>query len=325
MKKLQILIFVAGVAAGCGTRSETSSTPPAQDPAAGTPVRVEIVTRATLSEMISAPGRTSAITEQKVRAPFAGTLKELLVADGDTVSRGQLLGTVLARDSDAALSGAREMTRESKSPGEAKDAERALVLAEKNLIRALLRASANGTVISHVANRGDRLTEGQEILTISDWGSIVFLADVPQSDLPKISPGQNASVEFGGRPHPIPGTVYATLPAANAADFTAPVRIDLQGVSGRLAAGLFGTARITVGRHSGVLAVPDTAILRDDVTGVSRVAIVDQALARWVVITTGLTEKGRTEVTSGSLSEGQKVIIEGQVGLPEGSPVVIQP
>lgn len=325
MKKLWLLIFAAGLAVGCGKRAETTSTSPAQDPAAGTPVRVEVVTRATLSVIVSAPGRTSALTEQKVRAPFAGTLKELLVADGDTVSRGQVLGTVVSRDSDAALSGAREMAREAKSPGEKRDAERALALAEKNLVRAPLRASANGTVISHVANRGDRLIEGQEILTISDWGSIVFLADVPQSDLPGIRPGQSASVELGGRPQPIPGAVYATLPAANAADFTAPVRIDLRGISGRLPAGLFGTARITVGRRSGVLAVPDTAILRDDVTGVTRVAIVDQARARWIVVTTGLTEKGRTEVASGSLIEGQKVIVEGQVGLPEGSPVVVQP
>lgn len=325
MKKLGMLIFVAGIAAGCGKRPETGSTPPAQDPAAGTPVRVEAVTRATLSAIVSAPGHTSAITEQKVRAPFAGTLTELFVADGDTVSRGQVLGTVVSRDSDAALSGAREMAQEAKSPVETKDAGRALALAEQNLVRAPLRASASGTVITHAANRGDRLTEGQEILTISDWGSIVFLADVPQSDLPGIRPGESASVELGERPQPIPGAVYATLPSANAADFTAPVRIDLQGISGRLPAGLFGTARITVGQRSGVLAVPDPAILRDDVTGVSRVAIVEQGRVRWIIVTTGLKEKGRTEVTSGNLIEGQKAILEGQIGLPEGSPVVIQP
>ena len=283
------------------------------------------MTRATLSAVVSAPGRTSALTEQKVRAPFAGTLTELLVADGDAVSRGQVLGTIVSRDSEAALSGSREMAREAKSPREKSDAERALALAERNLVRAALRASSSGTVIAHAANRGDRLAEGQEILTISEWGSIVFLADVPQSDLPRIKTGQVAAVALGGRPESIPGIVYAILPAANPADFTAPVRIDLRGISGRLPAGLFGTARITVGQRSGVLAVPATAILRDDVTGVSRVAVVEQARARWIVVVTGLTEKGRTEVTSGSLAEGQSVVVEGQVGLPEGSPVVIQP
>lgn len=323
--KLGWLIFAAGLAAGCGKTAETASKPSAPDPAAATPVRVVPVTRATLAAIVSAPGRTSALTEQKVRSPFAGTLTELVVADGDTVSRGRALGTIVSRDSEAALAGAREMLREARSPAEKRDAQRALELAEKNLIRAVLHASAAGSVVSHTANRGDRLIEGQEILTISDWGSTVFLADAPQSDLPRIRPGQSAVVELGGRPQPIVGLVYAILPAANPTDFTAPVRIDLRGVSRRLAAGLFGRARITVGQRSGVLAVPDAAILRDDVTGVSRAAIVERGRVHWVVVKTGLAEKGRTEVTSGNLIEGQQVIVSGQVGLPEGSPVVIQP
>lgn len=320
-----MLTLVAVLTAGCGKEPGTVSTPAAQDPAAATPVRIAPVTRTTLSAVVSAPGRTAALREQKVRAPFAGTLKELLVADGDTVSGGQVLGTIVSRDSEAALSGSREMVREAKSPAEKRDAERSLELAQMNLVRAALHASAAGTVVSHVANRGDRLTEGQEILTISDWGSIVFLADVPQSDLPGIRPGQSAVIELGGRPQSIPGVVYATLPAANAADFTAPVRIDLRGTSSRLPAGLSGMGRITVGQHPGVLTVLDAAILRDDVTGVSRVAVVEQDRARWIVVTTGLTEKGKTEITSGNLSEGRKAIVSGQVGLPEGSPVVIQP
>jgi RND family efflux transporter MFP subunit len=283
------------------------------------------VTRATLSVVVSAPGRTAALREQKLRTPFAGTLTELLVTDGDTVSRGQALGAIVSRDSEAALSGAQEMAREARSPVEKRDAERALALAKADLVRTALRASASGTVMSHAASRGDRLTEGQEILTLSDWGSIVFLADVPQSDLPGIHPGQSAAIALGGRPQAIHGVVYATLPAANAADFTAPVRIDLRGSSARLPAGLSGSARITVRQRPGVLAVPDAAILRDDVTGVSRVAVVEQGHARWIVVTTGLEEKGRTEVTSGNLMEGQEAIVEGQVGLPEGSPVVIQP
>ncbi len=325
MRKLGLLILAAVLTAGCGKEPGTVSGPAAQDPAAATPVRIAPVTRTTLSVVVSAPGRTSALTEQKVRTPFAGTLTELLVADGDTVSRGQVLGTIVSRDSEAALSGSREMVREAKSPSEKRDAERSFELAQMNLVRAALHASAAGTVVSHAANRGDRLTEGQEILTVSDWGSIVFLADFPQSDLPAIRPGQGAVIELGGRPQAIPGVVYATLPAANAADFTAPVRIDLRGASARLPAGLSGTARITVGQRSGALAVPDAAILRDDVTGVSRVAVVEKGRAHWIVVTTGLTEKGKTEITSGSLSEGRKAIVSGQVGLPEGSPVVIQP
>jgi multidrug efflux pump subunit AcrA (membrane-fusion protein) len=61
----------------------------------------------TLSEVVTGPGHTAALSQQKVRAPFAGTLVELRVTDGDTVRRGQVLGTIVSRESEAALAGAR--------------------------------------------------------------------------------------------------------------------------------------------------------------------------------------------------------------------------
>jgi RND family efflux transporter MFP subunit len=283
------------------------------------------VTRASLTEIVTGPGRTAALVQQKVRAPFAGTLTELHVIDGDPVQRGQVLGTIVSRESEAALSGARAMVREARSGAEKQDAERALTLAEKNLVHAPLRASADGTVLSHSASQGDRVSEDQEILTIEDASSIVFLADIPQGELPRIRPGQNASLEIGGGSHPVPGVVHGVLPNANPADFTAPVRIDLRPGSNRLALGLFGTARIIVGRRENVLVLPDSALLRDDVTGVARVAAVREGRAHWLVVTTGLRESGRIEITSGNLSETDRVVVSGQVGLPEGAPVSPQP
>lgn len=327
MRALGLLILAAALAAGCEKRPETSAdaSPPAEEPASGTPVHVASATTATLSEIVAAPGRTAALGGQKVRAPFAGILTDLLVADGDSVSRGQVLGTVASRDSEAALSGAREMERAARSAQQKEDAARAVALAQRDLVRTALRASASGVVASHAANRGDRVAEGDEILTISAPDSIVFLADVPQSDLPRIRSGQNAEIELGSRPRPIAGVVYAVLPAANAADFTAAVRIDLRSVSERLPAGLFGAARIIVGQHSGVLTLPDDAVLRDDVTGVSRVAAVVRGRVHWVVVTTGLREHGVTEIASPNLAEGQTIIVSGQVGLREDAPVIIEP
>lgn len=327
MKILGLLILTAGLAAACGERPDTApgASPPAAKPPAGTPVRVASVASKTFSEIVSAPGHTSALAGQKVRAPFSGVLTDLRAADGDTVSRGQVLGTIVSRDSEAALAGAREMVREASSARQKVDAQRAIVLAQRNLVTAALRASASGMVVSHAANRGDRVAEGDEILTISAPDSIVFLADVPQSDLSRIRAGQNAEVKLGSRPQPIRGIVYAVLPAANAADFTASVRIDVRGVSGQLPAGLFGTAQITIARRPGILALPDAAILRDDVTGVSRVAIVERGRVQWIVVTTGLRENGATEVTSGNLTEGRKVVVSGQIGLRDASPVVIEP
>jgi multidrug efflux pump subunit AcrA (membrane-fusion protein) len=293
-------------------------------PSAPTSVRVAPVAHATLPLTVSAPGRTAALAQQKVRAPFAGTLTELKVADGDPVSRGQTLGTIVARESEAAVSGAREMLREASTPAERGDAERALAMAEKNLIRRALIASWDGAVIAHTASAGDRVTEDQEILTISEAASLVFLVEVPQSDLPRIRPGQKASVELAGGRAPVAGAVHSVLPGANAADFTGQVRVDLPAAAATGPIGLFGTARILVGERSGVAVVPDAAVLRDDVSGVSRVCLVVDGKAHWIDVAAGARDSGRTEITSPPLADGQQVIVSGLVGLPEGKNVSIE-
>ena len=55
------------------------------------------------------------------------------------------------------------------------------------------------------------------------------------------------------------GRVHSILPAANAADFTGSVRIDLPERAERLSIGLFGMARVTVGERTGALTVPVVA------------------------------------------------------------------
>ena len=310
--------------AGCrGRDTDEAARPnvPAQD--VPTAVRIARVSSASLAETVSGPGHTSALSQQKVRAPFAGTLLELRVTDGDVVRRGQGVGTIVARESEAALSGGREMLREAQSPAQRADAERAIALAERNLVRKSIAASADGPVLSHAAASGDKLAEDQEILTIADASSIVFLVDVPQNDLPRIRAGQAAAVEITGRPAAIPGRVHSVLPGANAADFSGSVRIDLPGSAARLTLNLFGTARMTVGERPAALIVPDAAVIRDDVSGTARVAAVVNGRVHWIDVRTGLRSNGSTELTGEGIVPGLPVIVSGMVGLPEGKSVAV--
>lgn len=298
----------------------------AKEPAPAVPVRAATVTLENFSDIVRSPGKISAVAQQKVRTPFAGTLSELFVTDGDEVQRGQKLGSVVARDSEAALAGAREMEREASTPAEKSDAARAVALAEKNLIRSALRATASGIVVSHSAATGDRLSEDAEIVTIAESASLMFVADVPQSQLSRIRPGEPAAVLLSGRPGLLPGAVHDVLSAANASDLTIPVRVDFHPVPSHVPLGAFGEAAITVGERRGVPAVPDASLVRDDVTGVSRIVLVTaDGKAHWIAATPGLSQGGKTQIVSPSLAPGQKIVVSGQVGLPEGSPLSLQP
>lgn len=320
-------VLAAGCRAGARESDAAEAAKPAETPAASVtiPVRVARVARETLADEVAAPGRTAALVQEKIRAPFAGTLTQLSVTDGDRVRRGQVLGEIVSRDSEAALAGAREMERRASTDAERADAARAVVLAERGLVRAPFTAPADGTVLAHAAARGDRVAEDQEILTIADAASVVFLADVNQADLARVRRGQAASVEISGRPGRVAGTVHDVLPAANAADFTAPVRIDLAGLDGVPPLGLFGSARVAVAQVRDAVVVPEAAVLRDDVRGTSKIALVENGRARWVEVSPGLRARGLVQITAPTLPPGAIVVVSGQVGLPDGAAVATTP
>ena len=290
-------------------------------PAVSVPVRVAAVARQTLAETVSATGKTASLAQQKIKAPFAGTLTEFSVTDGDVVRAGQALGTIVSRDSEAALNGAREMQRQAGTDAEKADAARAVALAEHGLVRAPIVAPSTGAVVAHSAVRGDRVAEDQEILTVADSASFVFIADVPQNDLTRIRPGQPATVELAGRSERVSGSVHDVLPGANAADYTIPVRVDLTGLTAAPPIGLFGTAKITVAEHRNVAVVPEAALIRNDVAGTVRLATVQQGHAHWLDVSPGLRSEGVVEIAAPPLEAGQAVVVAGQVGLAEGTPV----
>ncbi|HEX9049868.1 MAG TPA: HlyD family efflux transporter periplasmic adaptor subunit [Anaeromyxobacter sp.] len=327
------LAACACIALACG-RSGAPPSDPAAAPAAApqesaptaTPVTVAPVRRQTLSVRVSGPGATAALQVQAIRAPFAGTLTDLLVQDGDRVAAGQVLGHLASRDSVAALEGARSMLRSARTPQERSDAERALTIAERSQVAAALRAPGAGVVVSHQAGPGALVAQDQDVLTIAATGAIVFVARIDQSALSRVRPGEAATVEVPAMGASVPGRVHSLLPLASATEYSAPVRIDFTSAARPAAPGLFGTASIVVAQVADAQVVPAAAALRDDVTGVTRVAVVAPGnLAHWIDVEIGVAEGGAVQIVSPALPQDGRVITSGLVGLPEGAPVQVQP
>ncbi len=292
----------------------------------GTPVKVARVVRGTLKVTVSGPGRTDALEQQKVRAPFKGILRELRVADGDRVTDGQVIAVLASQESEAALIGAQAMLRSADTPQQRADAEQALKLAQRGLVNAQLRAPEAGVVVSHGADEGSLVAEAQDLVSLAATDSFVFLANIAQTELSRIRPGEPVEVRLAAQSATLRGTVHGVLASASATDLAAPVRIDF--AAGRMpgALGLFGTAVITVAERRDVPIVPQAAVLRDDINGVQRIAVVSaDGKAQWQEVKTGAVESDRIEIATPVLQPGTQVIVEGQVGLPEGAKVLVAP
>ena len=86
----------------------------------------------------------------------------------------------------------------------------------------------------------------------------------------------------------------------------------------------FGTATVVVGAARRAVAVPDSAVVEDDLTGVTRIALVTRSsLALWVPVTLGASVPGWREVRGPALAAGAPVIVDGQHGLPDSTAVTI--
>lgn len=291
-----------------------------------TEVTVAPLQQVDLNELVTAPGETVALVAQKLRAPYTGSVTRLHAVVGQRVERGEVLGTIVARDSEAALEGAQQMLADAQTAAEKADARRALELAQHNLISSPLEATARGVITAVSTAEGDRVSDNQEILTIVASQSVQFQASVSQSDLAKIHSGQRATVKLSGNEAPLSGHVKGLLGAADVGTLTAPLRIDLDQAPRWIAPGLFGTAEIEIQSRDQVIAAPRAAVLRDDLSGVQRLALVTpQHEVHWVEVTTGLVEGDTVEIRSPELAAGQVVIVSGQIGLPEGAPVRERP
>jgi RND family efflux transporter MFP subunit len=323
---LVIVAFAVACHGGSGELGKAGRDAGGGDGGAATPVEAATVQRATLLEIVSAPGHTASIEQQQVRAPFAGKIVDLIVADGDRVKTGQVLGSMMAQTSVAALEGARVMAKAAHTPRQRRDARRALGLARRGLVKHTLRAPEPGVVVSHSADEGALVTADQVIVTIAALDSFVFVAEVVQNDLRRVRPGQPASIDLAAQRPPFDAVVHALLPTASSQTLTAPVRLDFRDEkSVPTAVNLFGTARIVVGQARDVIVVPAQAVLRDDVTGVERVATIgSENRLHWVRVTTGLTQRGLVQITSRQLPAGAPVIVTGQVGLTDGTRVRVE-
>jgi multidrug efflux pump subunit AcrA (membrane-fusion protein) len=321
-----LLLLAAGPGCGRGTGHAGEGTASSGDSAASgaTPVEIARAERATLPVTVSGPGSTEVLQTQRVRAPFAGILTAIAVAPGDEVRTGQRIGTMVEQTAYAALEGARGLKAAATTPAEREDAERALALARQELVEAPLVASVSGVVVSRSASPGDRIDQGEDVAGIAATGSLVFDAELPQSDALRVHIGDGARIRIAGGPAVLPGVVRAVLPADSASTMTNRVRIGIDPEAlARLAPvtlRLFGTAEITVGRAGNALVVPRAAILRDDITGTNRIALVEpDDRARWIEVQPGVSESTLVEILSPPLHPGQRVIVSGQVGLPDSA------
>lgn len=198
--------------------------------------------------------------------------------------------------------------------------------------RATVRATFDGVVAKRFHNPGDLVeaAASDPVLRVVDPARLEVVAAVPLTDATLVRIGaaarlvgpeaSDATPTTGAAP--VTDLTVKSLPTlVEAGTATVPVRLGLKGgplTPFGIPLGTPVQVDIAAEEHHDVLAVPTAAVVRE--ADETAVFVVTGGKAQRRPVRVGLTDGTRVEIVSG-LSAGDRVIVDGQAGLPDGAPV----
>jgi RND family efflux transporter MFP subunit len=254
-----------------------------------------------LVDVVRFTGTTQPIDQTIVKARVAGRLAEVLVREGDRVTKGQLLARFetnelqsrvnerqsaldaaradarwTARDlgdketlakrnivSQSALDAARSSAENKASMVSVSEAQ--LEIAQRNLSDAEVKAPFDGVVGERIANQGESLPIDGKILALLDTSHVEVAAQMPAADVVRLKVDQPVTVTlegFGDRE--FQGRITRISPTAQAGSRSIPVYVEITDRHDALRGGLFAMGSVVVAEKGHALAVPAAAMRKDD-------------------------------------------------------------
>lgn len=175
-------------------------------------------------------------------------------------------------------------------------------------------APIGGEVVERLVSPGQVMQAGQtQAFTISDMSAVWVLANVYQADLAYIKTGDDVVVQTDAYPQSFHGRISYVSAALDPNTRTLQARVVVDNPGEKLKKDMYCTVTVTAGAIQKAIAVPDSAVLRDDENQpFVYVAAGNQFGRRAVEI--GQSENGQTQILQG-LSAGEKVVGNGSLFL----------
>ena len=350
-----VLGWLIAVAAGlaCGGKTAEEEPKPAEVPTINADTAK--VTRRTLVDDVLVRGTVATVPNEdvKVSALVPGRVNSVTVAEGDTVTRGQVIAELdrqplndqrrqaaaaveqakaqlenarlnLQRNQqlfDRGIAAGKEVedarTQLASAQSALEQASAALSTADRNVERAVVRSPIAGQVVKRIVSVGEQVdgTAAQPIAEIANLDRVELAANVPAEYLSRIRVGQSTILATDAfEGRTFAGSVLAIAPAVDAATNAGLVRIRITNTDRSLKVGMFAEARIALETHRDALVVPPPAVVRTD--DGAAVYVVAGDTAQRTAVKVGLEKPDAIEILAG-LEDGQTVLVSSVYGLGE--------
>jgi HlyD family secretion protein len=257
------------------------------------------IAQASIAQMEASIGETQA---NEAEAADALKRAQTLVPSGTTSPVQLLARETAAKVAISKATAAEENLRMAKAEEAYAEAQRSEI--NLKIARTELKAPTAGTISHRAARLGAVAgTAGEPLFRLVRDSEIEFDAEVPETALPQIVPGQNVEVWLSGFSEPIGGHVRLVDPTVDKISRLGQVAVALPPHPG-LRAGVFARGNITLGKRQAVT-VPLSAVLFGKEGAYVQLATNDVVEIRNVE--TGFKGSSRVEIVGG-LMEGQEVV-----------------
>lgn len=201
----------------------------------------------------------------------------------------------------------------------------ALTTARSQFALYTLHAPLSGQVTLVGATTGETVDTTTKIAMIANLNTLQLQVNIPGDAAVRVHAGETLTFTAGSLPgHVFRATLNRVGSQVDAASGTVPAFAVVSNPGRRFRDDTTVQTRIVTERRANVLLVPQAAVLTDPDTRKTNVVVVGADSAAHIVpVTAGLSADGRVEI-QGGLSEGQKVAVSGQYGLPEGTKVAVE-
>jgi cobalt-zinc-cadmium efflux system membrane fusion protein len=178
-----------------------------------------------------------------------------------------------------------------------------------------VRAPIAGEVVEQMVSAGQLLQPGNtQCFTISDTSTVWVLVNTYQKDLPYVRVGDQVAIQTDAYPDVFRGRISYVAAALDPNTRTLPARIETMNPGEKLKKDMYVTAIVQAGKIPNVIAVPDSAVLRDSENQPFVYAEVSSNQFGRRPVTLGESMGGQTQITSG-LQSGDRVIGDGGIFL----------
>ena len=161
-------------------------------------------------------------------------------------------------------------------------------------------APISGEVVERLVSPGQVVQAGQtQAFTISDLHTVWVLANVYQADLAYVRTGDDVVVQTDAYPGSFHGKISYVSPAVDPNTRTLQARIIVDNPGEKLKRDMYCTVTVSAGSLSGIAAVPNASVLRDDNN------------QPFIYVASGTNQFGRRDVELGQSQDGQTQILKG--------------